>query len=171
MKKIYWFLLIVVVAVGWSCSTGSAEYTPSITTSYFYLNPTFNGDTIVAAQDTLGITGSSDGTYVIDTIQLGDTVAFYAGFCSYGNELIAARVTHDTTQLNMYPMLTPSIQAILLPTSNVRLIQLEFVPNWWYVQFPIFYTPLKSGVYEFTMKVESDSQFSPRSVLYRQPVR
>jgi len=171
MKTFHWLLPLLAAVLCISCKETKAEFTPYIQVSHFYLNPEYSGDSIIGAQDTLWITTSSDGTYVLDSIEMGDVVVYQAFFGSYANDLVAARVNFDTTQLDMYAKLNQEIQAILLPKSNISTIQLYLNPGFNGLCFPIVYTPLKSGVFDFSMTVESDSQFSPRSVNFRQPVR
>jgi len=171
MKKVRWFLPIIAAVICVSCKESKAEFTPYIQTSMFYLNPVYRNDSIISAQDTLTMQLGKDGTYVIDTIQQGDVVVYQVLFGSYANDLIAARVNYDTTQLDMYAKLNQAIQAILLPKSDIRTIQLYLNPGFNGLSFPVGYTPLKSGVFDFSMTVESDSQFSPRSYNFRQPVR
>jgi len=153
-----------------SCSHEEASYTPFIQVSNLYLNPVYDGDKIVSADDTLQLTFQS-GVYVIDTISVDDKVVLAAAYGSLGNELTACRCTFDTTQLNMWATLGEDFQRILLPETDLRNIQLMIKPGYNYVAFPLNYQPMKSGTYDFTLKVESDSKFSPVSYTFRQPIR
>lgn len=169
MKKFAFFLLSACVLCLVSCGSEEAEYTPYILVSDYYVNPTFRGDTIVVAQDTLG-THVVDDHFVLDTIHLSDTVVLAAGFGSYANSLVAARINFDTTALNMTAKLSDAAAKVLLPSSNLRTLQLYINPGYAYVAIPLGFRPLKTGTHRIEFVVESDSEFSPNSVVYYQPV-
>jgi len=138
--------------------------------SYFLANPIYSGDSIIDA-DTLTLTAVDD-YYVIDTINPTDTVVFAAGFYSLGNELVAARVNFDTTQLNICARVSDDMKAVCLPKTNYRTLQFYVNPGFNGLYLPMGYRPLQSnGTYKFTMIVESDSKFSPNQVTLHQPVR
>jgi len=170
MKNLHVLISLVLPLTLLSCSYEEASFSPYIQVSNLYLNPVYLGSSIVSAEDTLQLT-IKDGVYVIDTISMGDKVVFAAAYGSLGNELTACRCTFDTTQLNMWATLGDDFQQILLPGTDLRQIQLLITPGYNYVTFPINYQPLRSGTYDFTLKVESDSKFSPASYTFRQPVR
>jgi len=170
MKTFRWCLPIIVACLFLACKKEGASFTPYIQTSYFYVNPFYEGDNIVLADDTLSMT-LSNGTYVLDSIDVDDKVVVMAGFGSYTNDLIAVRVNFDSTQLNMQAPVSQKVKDILLPSSNLQTIQLLLNPGYNYLAIPLNYTPRKSGVFQFSLIVESDSEFSPSTVLFTQPVR
>jgi len=170
MKTFRWCLLVLVALCSWSCKQSTAEFTPYIQVSYFYLNPVFEGEKIVSAADTLSVR-FMDGAYVIDSINRDDKVVFQVHYGSYANELVAARIVFDTTQLNMYPKLSQELQSVLLPSSDVRNIQLYINPGCNGLSFPVIYQPMQSGTFQFGLICESDSKLSPCSMQYKQPVR
>ncbi|MCQ2311084.1 MAG: hypothetical protein MJZ64_04975 [Paludibacteraceae bacterium] len=169
MKKL--FPIIIAVAFGMTaCDSKPSQYTPYISLSYFYLNPIFDNGKIISAEDTLNV-HTVDGLLVLDTITMQDTVVFAAGYGSIGNDLVSARVMFDTTQVNMRASLSEDITKILLPISDIRNLQLFINPGYLYVSIPLGYRPLQQGTHRMQFVVESDSQFSPRSVTYFQPVK
>jgi len=172
MKTFRWFLCLLVAVTCLSCKQSKADFTPYIQVSQFYLNPKYDGEKIISAADTLTYR-LVDGAYVLDTIEMSDEpkVAFQVFFGSYANELIATRVTFDTLQLNMQANLSQSIKDILLPTSNLRTIQLMINPGFNGLSFPVTYEPLKTGTFQFSLMVESDSELSPSTVVFKQPVK
>jgi len=172
MKTIRLLIYVLVVVACSSCKESKAEFTPYIQVSHFYLNPKYEGEKIIAAQDTL-LYAFKDGAYVLDTINMGDEpkVAFQVLFGSYANDLISTRVTFDTTQLDMQAKLSTELRSILLPSSDLRTIQLYINPGFNCVSFPVTYRPLKSGTFQFSLMVESDSELSPSTVVFKQPVR
>ena len=170
MKKITYCLVCLVLVGLASCGSNQQDYTPYVTTSSFYLNPIYSGDTIIAAQDTLSL-HIQDDHYVLDTISVTDTLVFMVGFGSYANNLTATLITFDTTQLNMSSKIPEEVRKILLPTSDIRNLQLYLNSGYNFLALPMGYRPLKSGTHRVTFTVESDSEFSPRSLVIDQPVR
>lgn len=170
MKRITYFFACFGLIGLTSCHTNQQDFVPYITTSSFYLNPIYSGDTIIGAQDTFQLK-KVDDCYMLDTISLTDTVVFMVGFGSYANNLTATRVTFDTTQLNMSSKIPQEIRDILLPASDIRNLQLFLNSGYNFLAMPLGYRPLQSGTHQFVFTVESDSEFSPRSVVVKQPVR
>ena len=153
-----------------SCKHEETSFAPFIQVSYFYLNPQYDGDEIVGAEDTLSIR-YCEGKYVIDSIDMNDRVVFAAAFGSIGNELVTVRCTFDTLRLDMQAALSEEVQRILLPASDVRQLQLFVNPGYNYVAVPISYQPLQDDSLQFELKVESDSECSPVSYTFIQPIR
>ena len=170
MKRITYFVACLSLIGLTSCGTNQLDFVPYITTSSFYLNPIYSGDSIIAAQDTFQLKKVDDG-YMLDTISPMDTLVFMVGFGSYANNLTATRVTFDTTQLDISAKIPEEIRKILLPESDIRNLQLFINSGYNFLALPMGYLPLKSGTHQFVFTVESDSEFSPRSVVIKQPVR
>ncbi len=172
MKKSIFISLIVLAGVISACSSRQASYTPYILHSSFYLNPVYRGDSIVAAQDTLDSVAVSplDGYYHLKPIHVGDTVVFVAGFGSVANDLIAARMNVDTLSLIPSAQMGDDFRAILLPESDTKHVQLLFKPGYSFAALRVGYRPIKTGEHTIELVVESDSKFSPKSQIFKQPV-
>lgn len=175
MKK---FFVLLVASAGLmliSCVGDThSDYTPEIMFSDMYLNPTFHGDTLVSAEDTMAVKYDADlNAYVMtDTLSVTprDSVVFAVRFWSMGNDLIATRINFDTTALNLQITINDEIRQVLAEKSNLRTAQLYYNPGYNMVSFAAGYAPLKEGLHKLEFVVESDSKYSPVSYLFLQPV-
>lgn len=175
MKKLLILLVASVSLVLASCVNNvHSDYTPYIVFSDMYINPTFHGDTLVAAEDTMSFKYDSDlnAYYMADTLTVSpkDSVVFAMGFCSMGNDLIAARINFDTTALDLQVTINKEISDVLTGQTNLRMAQLYFQPGYNAVSFSAGYSPLKEGTHKIEFVVESDSKYSPVKYVCFQPV-
>ncbi|MCQ2343199.1 MAG: hypothetical protein MJZ75_06930 [Paludibacteraceae bacterium] len=169
MKKFIFVFPIVVFALV-ACKSEQASFTPFIEFSYFYLNPEYEGDKIVRAEDTLSMR-QVDDYWVLDSINLTDTVVFGVGYGSYANDLIAARVEYDSLQIRVGAQISDDVRRILLDKSDIRNLQLYINPGYNYLALPMGYKPVQPGNHRIEFIVQSDSEFSPRNCVIYQPVR
>ena len=170
MRKFYIFLVLVVVAGAMtSClEYKEPQYSPQIYRSEFYVNPQFQGDTVVGAKDTLDlIYDADDDSYELDTVYLGDTVMFASTFYTVTNNLVAVEMKWDTTEMDLWYLTTADIDKALLKTDTVGNLTctMRFNPGYNRVTFPIYFTPKERGGMKLKLSVESDSDFPIHSVL------
>lgn len=170
MRKFYILLVLVVVAGAMtSClEYKEPQYSPQIYRSAFYVNPQFQGDTVVGAKDTLDlIYDADDDSYELDTVYLGDTVMFASTFYTVTNNLVAVEMKWDTTEMELWYLTTADINKALLKTDTVGNLTctMRFNPGYNRVTFPIYFTPKERGGMKLKLSVESDSDFPIHSVL------
>lgn len=170
MRKFYILLVLVVVAGAMtSClEYKEPQYSPQIYRSEFYVNPQFQGDTVVGAKDTLDlIYDADDDSYELDTVYLGDTVMFASTFYTVTNNLVAVEMKWDTTEMDLWYLTTADIDKALLKTDTVGNLTctMLFNPGYNRVTFPIYFTPKERGGMKLKLSVESDSDFPMHSVL------
>ena len=170
MRKLYILLVLVVVAGAMtSClEYKEPQYSPQIYRSEFYVNPQFQGDTVVGAKDTLDlIYDADDDSYELDTVYLGDTVMFASTFYTVTNNLVAVEMKWDTTEMDLWYLTTADIDKALLKTDTVGNLTctMRFNPGYNRVTFPIYFTPKERGGMKLKLSVESDSDFPMHSVL------
>ena len=170
MRKLFIFLVLVVVAGAMtSClEYKEPQYCPQIYRSEFYVNPQFQGDTVVGAKDTLDlIYDADDDSYELDTVYLGDTVMFASTFYTVTNNLVAVEMKWDTTEMDLWYLTTVDIDKALLKTDTVGNLTctMRFNPGYNRVTFPIYFTPKERGGMKLKLSVESDSDFPIHSVL------
>lgn len=170
MRKFYILLVLVVVAGAMtSClEYKEPQYSPQIYRSEFYVNPQFQGDTVVGAKDTLDISyDADDDSYELDTVYLGDTVMFASTFYTVTNNLVAVEMKWDTTEMDLWYLTTADIDKALLKTDTVGNLTctMRFNPGYNRVTFPIYFTPKERGGMKLKLSVESDSDFPIHSVL------
>lgn len=170
MRKFYILLVLVVVAGAMtSClEYKEPQYSPQIYRSEFYVNPQFQGDTVVGAKDTLDlIYDADDDSYELDTVYLGDTVMFASTFYTVTNNLVAVEMKWDTTEMDLWYLTTAAIDKALLKTDTVGNLTctMRFNPGYNRVTFPIYFTPKERGGMKLKLSVESDSDFPMHSVL------
>lgn len=170
MRKFYILLVLVVVAGAMtSClEYKEPQYSPQIYRSEFYVNPQFQGDTVVGAKDTLDlIYDADDDSYELDTVYLGDTVMFASTYYTVTNNLVAVEMKWDTTEMDLWYLTTADIDKALLKTDTVGNLTctMRFNPGYNRVTFPIYFTPKERGGMKLKLSVESDSDFPIHSVL------
>ena len=168
MRKSFIFTVLVVISTVMVGCLGYHEpqFSPSISASSFLVNPVFEGDSLIGAQDTLDLFyDSQDGSYEMDTVYLGDTVMFASTFYSYTSNLMSIEIKweHDLMQL-WYP-LVGGITDVLTDKTDIEEGKLYFNPGYNRVSFPIYFTPTVRGGMTLKMSVESDSDFPISSVL------
>ena len=174
MKKSFLLLFVVVATIMTSCEgwlTGKSDHSPEISASFFFVNPVFEGDSIVSAKDTLYLSQDpSDGSYELDTVYLGDTVHFVNTYYAYENSLVAVQMTWDSLRMDLWYHLTEDIQKALTNQSNVEKGLLYFEPGYGRVTFPVYFTPRHKGGMTLKLAVESTSEnFPTSSVLFYIP--
>ena len=176
MRKPFIFLisLVVVMFTMTSCDwlNGGSDHSPEIYTSYFYVNPVFEGDSIIGAKDTLNIFSTDiEDSYRMDSLAFGDTVNFAAVFYSYEQDLVSVKIEWDSTRMDFSMNLFDDINKHITPQSNIKGGILYFNPGYNRVSFPCSFTAKESGVLPLKLTLASTSEFSPTSVLLPIPIK
>lgn len=162
-------LLVLLGACNWNLEP---QYSPEIYGSHFYVNPVFDGDSIVSAKDTVDIFyDMDDDSYDLDTVYVGDTVVFSSVFYSVNSNLLSVRIDWDSTKLALWYTLTDSTKMTLTSQTDLASGDLYFDPGYNRVSFPIAFTPLIKGGLSFCLTVESDSEFPKTSALFYIPAK
>ena len=162
MRKLFFpSVLVAIVAVMTSCfEYTEPQFSPSISSSIFYVNPVFEGDSLVSAQDSLDMMYDADAdTYDLDTVFIGDTVVFAPTFYTYNSNLMSVEMKWEQDYLDLWYNLTDDITNVLRDTSNVEDGKLYFESGYNRVSFPVFFTPKVQGGLKLKLTVESDSEF------------
>mgnify|MGYP006864371618 FL=1 len=166
---VFFCVLIAFSSCNWNTEP---QYSPEIYGSHFYVNPVFEGDSLVSAKDTLSLSyDSEDGTYDLDTVYVGDTITFASVFYSVNSNLVSVNIDWDSTKMNMWYTLPNSVEKVLTSQTNLEDGDLYFVPGYNRLSFPISFTPLVKGGMTFSLTVESDSEFPETSVLFYVPAK
>ena len=167
MKKSFLLLFVIVATIMTSCEgwlTGKSDHSPEIYATFFYVNPVFEGDSIVSAKDTLHwVTDPSDGSIELDTVYLGDTVHFVNVYNAYENSLVAVQMTWDSLRMDFWYYLPKDIQEALTDQSKVEKGLLYFKPGYSRVTYPVWFTPRHKGGMTLKLSVESSSENFPTS--------
>jgi hypothetical protein len=155
MKKQFLFLLFIAAVLLTSCNfDGDSNYTPSI---QFIAYPyTQNGDTL-----NIKTTGES-GVYLLDSIQVGDTVFFQLGLNAYTNNLVSFRLTKSVDSAGdfLFPPVA-SLDSIFSHTnSDYGQGKFVFLSGFNAVYFP-FHFAAKSATNDEILQFSlvSDAQF------------
>ena len=177
MKKIKsFFFLLVLACTMTSCfnNTGS-QTTPQMHFGYLYVNPQFEGDSLIGAKDTLyDHYNELDGLIYLDSMKLGDTIMFPALFSANMNNLVSVSAKYDTLKMNMWFDINPEEEAVkkaLKEGSDPAKCILLFNPMYNYVTFPVYMVPMETGAHPIQLIVNSDSKFSSSSVAFVIPVK
>lgn len=178
--KIAIFLILSVVAMTMTSCWGNME--PQTSPQFqllspLYLNPQFNltGDSILGAQDTLGTTYNTEiGMEYLDTIQVGDTVAFSALFSAEYNRLVSIATTTDTAKVDFWfdvnNMSDEDFNKAFKEGSDPTKGILYFNPLYNKVILPVYIVPTGAGVHPVKITITSDSQFPTIDVKFMMPV-
>ena len=165
-KSLNFTLLLVISTILVGCiGYDEPQFSPSISSSPFFVNPVFEGDSLIGAQDTLDMTyDSEDDIYNFDTVYVGDTVLFATTFYTYNSNLVTVELSWEKDFLNLWYPLADGITKVLRDTSNIENGKLYFNPGYNRVSFPIYFTPKVQGGLNLKLAVESDSEFPISSV-------
>lgn len=151
MKKCI-LLFSLLLALG-SCSLkNESNITPSIYVGNLRLVHSW-ADSIVTPK-----IGYDNGTYVIDTIQMGDTIYMTVQLQSYMNTLLSFRTEYDSTLLSLEP-----VSYTWSPDSLYN-----------FAAFYLHYTPKRVGKADLKLVVMSDAKLNDglnvASISFRQPI-
>ena len=116
MRKSFIFIVLVVISTIMVGCIGYDEpqFSPSISSSSFFVNPVFEGDSLIGAQDTLDMTyDSEDDIYNFDTVYVGDTVLFATTFYTYNSNLVTVELSWEKDFLNLWYLLTDDTKKAL----------------------------------------------------------
>lgn len=166
MKRVVFFIAIVVGVLMASCSLDQeVQVTPSVGTSHLICS---HADSLYT--DTLTAKRNENGVYKIGAIHKGDTVRFMITIVASPNSLTGFSMAYDSTILSIGLDSIEKIQSVLLDTSDPQHGKLYFKPSCVGARFPAHYIPIKTGVADIKLTVESDSKYSPNSLSMIQPI-
>ena len=175
MKKSFLLLFVFVATIMTSCDwlTGESDHSPEIYSSYFYVNPVFEGDSIISAKDTIYAHQSTEveTVYQMDSLTLGDTVFFVPTFYTHSQDLVSIKIDWDTAHFDFTMSIPESISKQLTNQSDTTKGQLFFNPGFNRVSFPCYFTAKEYGRLPLKLTVASTSQFSPTSVTINIPIK
>lgn len=173
-KSIFSLLALAVVITSCIDTTG-VQTTPEMLLGNVYVNPQFEGDSLIGAKDTLyDHYNELDGLIYLDSMKLGDTIMFPALFSANMNNLVSVSAKYDTLKMNMWFDIDPEEEAVkkaLTAESNHMKGILYFNPMYNYVTFPVYIVPMETGGHPIKLTVTSDSQFPSYSVAFVLPVK
>ncbi len=159
IKKLFPILLLPLTLV--SClNEADSQYTPQILSTMFVCNTT----------DTLRISQDTDG-YRLDTISVGDTVRFAAGFNAVLNNLLTARVSWEEEYIDLHITNLNQIRDVMLATSDSAAGVIHLPEGYPAISFPVEYVALKPGTPTITLTAESDSKYSPAEIKFKAPIK
>ena len=173
MRKLF-LLLTVVVAMTSCLESTEPQFSPYISGSFFYVNPVFEGDSMVSAQDTITdlFYDADDETYdLLDTIYIGDTVMFAAKFYTYNSDLVSVKINWNKNHMDVWYFLTDSTQNALTSDSDTTNGKLVFDPGYNAVSFPLYFTPLVKGGLNLKLTVTRTSYYPTTSAEFYIPVQ
>jgi hypothetical protein len=176
MKKSFLLLFVVVATIMTSCDwlIGESDHSPEIYSSYFYVNPVFEGDSIISAKDTLYAHQENtevESAYLIDSLTLGDTVFFTPIFNTHTQDLVSIKIDWDTAHFDFTMSIPENISKHLTNQSDITKGQLFFNPGLSFVYFPCYFIAKEYGRLPLKLTVASTSQFSPTSVTINIPIK
>lgn len=173
-KSIFSLLALAVVITSCIDTTG-VQTTPEMLLGNVYVNPQFEGDSLIGAKDTLyDHYNELDGLIYLDSMKLGDTIMFPALFSANMNNLVSISAKYDTLKMNMWFDINPEEEAVkkaLKEGSDPAKCILLFNPMYNYVTFPVYMVPMETGAHPIQLTVNSDSKFSSSSVAFVIPVK
>ena len=165
MRKLF-YLLSVLLVVSSCIGYEEPQFSPQIYGSSFFVNPVFDGDSVISAKDTLSmIYDADDDSYELDTVYIGDTVVFAATFYTVTSNIMSVELKWEKDFMDLWYPLEESVINALTDQSEVENGKLHFNPGYNRVSFPIYFTPKVRGGMTLKMSVESDSSFPVSSVL------
>ena len=159
-NRIYWFLLLPLLAFSLVSCEDKAQSTPTLKVSSFLLRTS--------------VAGVTDTISYLDTLQLGDTVLM--GLAAYGNfnYLTGLRAETDTTNLQLSFKWNHDDDNCLAqgsdPEHGILLFKPELVNL---CMTTLHYIALKSGTHrvEITVSSNAGENFSPRTFYFNVPVK
>ena len=160
MRKplIFLFSLVAVAFTITSCDwlNGESDHSPEIYSSYFYVNPVFNGDTVIDAKDTLyAFQTDIEGSYRMDSLAFGDTLFFAPTFYSHSQDLISVKIDWDTAHFDFTMDIPENVSKQLTNQSDITKGSLFFNPGFNRVSFPCRLTAKQYGILPLKMTVAS----------------
>ena len=160
-KSLIFTMLLVISTIMVGCiGYDEPQFSPSISSSSFFVNPVFEGDSLMSAQDTLSLFyDSEEDVYNLDTVFVGDTVLFACGFNTRTSNLVAVELKWEKDFLNLWYLLTDDTKKALRDTTDIDNGKLYFNPGYSRVSFPVYFTPKVQGGLNLKLAVESDSEF------------
>ena len=157
-KKVSILLLALLAVVCQSCLRSSEDYTPTIACSVFKVGDS----TLVMGYDT------DADMYMVDTIAVGDTVAYAIAFATYSNNLVSVSAQWDEKSLEHKAGINDTIKQVLdLDKSDPDKCQLSFKAGYNGVAFPVRVVALREGATILTYEVVSDSKFHSATMKFR----
>ena len=173
-KSIFSLLALAVVITSCIDTTG-VQTTPEMLLGNVYINPQFEGDSLIGAKDTLyDHYNELDGLIYLDSLKLGDTIMFPALFSANMNNLVSVSAKYDTLKMNMWfdvNLEDETVKKALKADSDPEKCMLLFNPMYNMVTFPIYIVPMETGGHPIKLTVNSDSKYPSYSVAFVVPVK
>lgn len=175
MRKLFLFISFVALTISFtSClNVSEPQYSPSIIGSFFYINPVFEGDTLVSAQDTIKelFYDNDNQAYKLDTIFIGDTVFFALTFDTHTSDLVSVKIDWEKHHMDLWYFLSDSTKNVLTSESDTTSGKFCFDPGYSRVAFPMYFTPLVKGGTNLKLTVTSTSYYPTSSAKFYIPVK
>ena len=175
MRKCLLFICLVVSAtVLNSClDSTNPQHSPEIYCSLFYVNPVFEGDSLLGAKDTLDLLSydSDAGWYRTDTAYVGDTVMFASEYYTVANNLVSVKVDWEKLSMNLWCPISDGVRKVLTAESDTMECKFCFDPGYNNVSFPVYFVPLQQAGMTLKLTVKSDSEYSTSSVQFYIPAK
>ena len=175
MRKLFLFSVLVVVAgLMTSClEYTEPQYSPSIGGSFFYVNPVFEDDSLVSAQDTITelFYDNDNQAYKLDTIFIGDTVFFTLTFDTHTSDLVSVKIDWEKYHMDLWYFLSDSTKSVLTSESDTTSGKFCFDPGLYGLSFPMYFTPLVKGGTNLKLTVTSTSYYPTSSAKFYIPVK
>ncbi len=169
MKTRIFLIFAVIIAIFSSCNlNGDANYTPE-----FYFSPLTNqhGDSLKAYL-------TDDGSYRLDTIEVGDTVSIYLAATGYANNLTAFYIKQsaDSVSRVILPSVT-SMDSVFTSASDYKAGKFILEGKMPTLYFSLKYLAIKpSKEAKLTFTIVSDANFennlgsNTSSVSFKTPI-
>lgn len=171
----YSFAILSILAITLSGCLNETEMesTPGVFLSAMYVNPQFEGDSLLFAKDTLYYSKNETvGMTYADTMAMGDTAMCASLFTSDFNNLVTMKAVYDTARIQVwFDVDNEKIQAAIDESSSVETGYLKLLPGYNMISFPVYFVPKEAGTHTIKMEVMSDSKYPTNSVTFMLPVK
>lgn len=167
MKKYIFCAIALVLFLLSACKKKEEpQSSPRIYMSYLTRNPA----TWTGKVDTLNVQIISD-TYVVDSISVGDTIHVDVLLNAVTNQLMGFTLETDTTYLKYTIEQYKELIEAITSDSDIEHGIIHFKIGYSAASLPLYYIARKSGKATVSMKVTSDSEYSPSTLSFTQPIR
>ncbi len=167
MKKIIFCATLLAFVFLTACKQNEEpQSTPRIYLSYFTVNH-FGGS---GKADTLKVK-TVDDAYVLDSVSVGDTVHVEMMVNAVTNMLESFVVKMDTSEMKPTFTLYTELQNALTNDSKPEEGIFNFKVGYSAGTIPMYYIARKSCTATVKLTVSSDSEYSPSSLTFQQPIR
>jgi len=166
MKRYFLCILIIVLYLSSCKMKEEPQYTPQFALSEFVVRHADPSE----PKDTIKVQNIGEDI-VIDTIAVGDTVHFAILCNAVTNQLTSFEVKTDTAVLGLTMQLSDQHTKALEATSDIENFKLVFKPGYGAASIPMEYIARKSVTATLTFNLATTSEFSPASLVLKQPIK